>query len=115
MDEDRPGKSYAILAAALQSYEGRGPEGGNVEDMLRGRGHIVGKDGGRFLLVEENLRGSEPGVYFTRHDSLEEALTYNHDQEYGEDWGIVEVVDLLDGSHWKPRNVRITADWEQVG
>lgn len=108
-DEDRPGLSHSILATALLSYEDEGPERENAEDMLRGDF----KDG-RFLLIERNVRGFAPGVWFTRHDTLDEAAEYNFNQEYAEDWEIVEAVDLLDGSHWTVADKKVHVDWEQA-
>jgi hypothetical protein len=65
------------------------------------RGELEGEPD-RFLLVEENLRGYEPAVYFSTHETAEAAAHYAVNQEYPEDWGPLELVDLDRGVGYRP-------------
>lgn len=46
-----------------------------------------------FMLVERNVRGSNPPHWVTFHDSAEKARAYLIGQEYPDDWDVVELVD----------------------
>ena len=46
---------------------------------------------GRYVLLERNLRSGR--LYITTHKSLAEAASYFDDQEYADEWEVVEVCD----------------------
>lgn len=58
----------------------------------------LSRDGGDFLLIEAHRRG---GHWLSRHGSVDEAAVYHWDQEYAQDWSIVQVVDLRNGDRYE--------------
>lgn len=59
----------------------------------------------RYVLVEENLKNA-PSHWFSSHDTPDDASDYHHNQEYAEDYAIVELVDLGTGQRLEPAETR---------
>lgn len=74
----------AVSQSLLRNYPGwDGDEGNDVID--------------RFLLVEQNVGGSDPPYWATTHKSRAAAAKYHDGQEYAEDWCPVLLYDLDTG------------------
>lgn len=52
-----------------------------------------------YILIEENVRG---GYWLTSFDTPERAADYHDNQEYGEEWTIVELVNVETGESLSP-------------
>ena len=105
-------KNEVLAARFREVVELHGDDWAGVE-----RGTLSNEDPAdevrRFLLVESNIRGCEPPHWYTTHCTPEDAGDYHTEQEYAEDWDIVELVDLIDGTRRTVAYVGIT--WAQNG
>lgn len=62
----------------------------------------------RWLLVEENVKGSTPPYWLTTHAGPAEAGQYHFTQEYASDWAIVEIIDLDTGESFDETRLGVT-------
>lgn len=83
-DTDAPRLEH--LAPLIENY----PTEDSEVELLR-------EDPARYLLVEKN-RYNTPPYWLSTFDDPIAAVHYHLDQEYAEDWSIVTIVDLDDGS-----------------
>lgn len=84
-----------VLEVVFGDYQDEWQEAA-LDDYVESKGD----DMQQFALVERNWRGSRE-YWLTLHDTLQDAGSAHVDQEYAEDWELIEVRDLDTGDTYE--------------
>lgn len=81
--------------------------------------YFVGNDGNEvpvqrgYLLIEQSRITDE--MYYTTHHTVDDAADYHTGQECAEDWAIVKLVSLSDGTTLAPHiETTVTITWQEL-